>query len=250
MIDFGTHPTMILRRKSGNLYQPLQNAAPINRNGRDYQVMPFLVMEGRAPALANSEDDDDSSSATSDQAGDEFADVTSITSSHSDDFLREAHQSDVKIRFVVGLAGKTNPSNNHSVRFDSVQVHYHARILGDNPAVRRGLPVTLAWKKLFSETFGVEEYEMGRKDGDTVVPASEDQREAWLEEAGHSIDEFIEVLEEIGDIKAARSRAEVLFRREEAQKLGEQFDKLHKSHSKKANAFGDYHEAVNARRVR
>lgn len=50
-----------------------------------------------------------------------------------------------------------------NVKFTTVQIHEHILMLGDNPAVSRGVPLTLAWERCSSRVYSVDEYEQRRQ---------------------------------------------------------------------------------------
>jgi hypothetical protein len=109
-----------------------------------------------------------------------------------------------------------------SISFGSVSVHTHPVILGDNPAVSTGLPVTsLGWKAVNSKCFDIDEYErmcQGRR-----TKAENVDREAWLREKGYSIKSFERVEREINEIKVSRrqSRGKSASNAELKKELGE-----------------------------
>ena len=95
-----------------------------------------------------------------------------------------------------------------SVGFSTVRLHTHKHILGDNPSVSAGLPVTLDWDVEQSENFDLEDFEANkesknqqqqrnketatktrkRKSKCKKIPPS--CRKEILQAAGHSSDSF------------------------------------------------------------
>jgi hypothetical protein len=53
-------------------------------------------------------------------------------------------------------------SSSRSVQFSTVDVHLHEMILGDNPSVLMGPPLTICWYGSCHETFSLEEFEQSR----------------------------------------------------------------------------------------
>ncbi|GAX28674.1 hypothetical protein FisN_33Hh051 [Fistulifera solaris] len=49
------------------------------------------------------------------------------------------------------------------IRFSTVHIHEHLLVLGDNPAVSRGVPLTLAWESCHSKVYSVDDYERRRQ---------------------------------------------------------------------------------------
>jgi hypothetical protein len=56
-----------------------------------------------------------------------------------------------------------NNTNNSKVKFDQVFIHEFAIILGDNPAVSKGAPVTIGWKPVAHDVMDVDIYEYLRE---------------------------------------------------------------------------------------
>jgi hypothetical protein len=120
--------------------------------------------------------------------------ITASTSSTMTNSYRSAMRS--------GSSGCSKRSN---ISFGSVSVHTHNVTLGDNPAVRKGPPLSLEWKSVKSERFNVDEYEQmckGRPKKALRIPQA--TREALLRENGHSNDRIKRTSQEIDGIKAAR----------------------------------------------
>jgi hypothetical protein len=107
-----------------------------------------------------------------------------------------------------------------SVTFDTVQVREFSLILGDNPAVASGAPVTLDWTPKTETTLNIDLYErfsklqQGRRASlgsrsDLTLPVQ--QRARILMRAGYSIHEIVNAAVEANRIK--KERAETLERR-------------------------------------
>jgi len=92
-----------------------------------------------------------------------------------------------------------------SVSFSTVRVHQHRLTLGDNPAVSRGIPLTLDWQIEDSETFDLELFEAvyGRKD---LCCFSSDERKA-IARQDHSRDSLVRVRQEVKAIQYSRERS-------------------------------------------
>jgi len=108
---------------------------------------------------------------------------------------------------VVRLDGEETTTK--AVRFGVVRLHTHKRVLGDNPAVSRGPPVSLDWQVQSSLVFHVDDYENEqRKSGkkkNTKLSATE--RYEILRAEGHSRGSFTRANEEIRQIKKESSAA-------------------------------------------
>mmetsp|Transcript_41114 Transcript_41114/g.63328 ORF Transcript_41114/g.63328 Transcript_41114/m.63328 type:complete len:164 (-) Transcript_41114:147-638(-) len=117
------------------------------------------------------------------------------------------------------LKQSSSPSSANSldrirkVWFDSVEIKYYDIILGDNPAVSDGAPVTIDWKAHDEEVVDVDCYEVlrnsessKRKDG-SVSKISVQKRAALLLDYGYSIKDLAAMIEEIDEIKGMRAES-------------------------------------------
>lgn len=90
---------------------------------------------------------------------------------------------------------KEVPSSTHSrnsrVSFSQIQIREYPIIVGDNPSVLTGTPITIDWDHVEQMEFHVDEYESGRAEPRTMVelrmPAS--ARDALLKNQGFSLGE-------------------------------------------------------------
>jgi len=106
-----------------------------------------------------------------------------------------------------------------SVRFDTVEIREHASILGCNPGVTSGPPLTICWKVLNSQILPLEEYEASRgpRRSALFLKRSKTEREQLLLRSGFDKDQ-IQKAEELA--KAIRSsREESAAERSELQAL-------------------------------
>jgi hypothetical protein len=104
----------------------------------------------------------------------------------------------------------TNTKDGKSVRFDTVQVRCHEVILGDNPAVTAGPPVTIKWIAFETETISVDEFEClkpkpVRRGPDMLIPIS--VRENVLKSAGYARSHMVEAQREVAKIRKSRAVA-------------------------------------------
>lgn len=94
------------------------------------------------------------------------------------------------------------------VWFDSVAINYHKIILGDNPAVSDGAPVTIGWDAHDVEIIDVDCFEATRpkaKKLSSLKLAVED-RAAMLLQNGYTIKQLAKTLQQVEEIQ--RQRAE------------------------------------------
>ena len=107
---------------------------------------------------------------------------------------------------VVRLEGEETSTK--AVRFGVVRLHTHKRVLGDNPAVSRGPPVSLDWQVQSSLVFHVDDYENEQKKcGKKNTKLSATERYEILRAEGHSRGSFTRANEEIRQIKKESSAA-------------------------------------------
>jgi hypothetical protein len=94
------------------------------------------------------------------------------------------------------------------VTFKTVEFHIHALILGDNPAVSVGPPLSIGWEAVASVILDLDAYETSRPprqdSSDLVVPRA--MRVDWLREEGCARSEMARVENEIKVIKKHRLR--------------------------------------------
>lgn len=102
------------------------------------------------------------------------------------------------------------------VRFGSVRLHTHKRVLGDNPAVRHGPPITFDWAVESSERFQtVDDYsqELRKEDEDRtkerhpkVKRIDGYERTRMLRRVGHTYGSITRVYKDIEKIKKTRTQ--------------------------------------------
>lgn len=97
-------------------------------------------------------------------------------------------------------------SGRNSVSFGSVLVHFHPIVLSDNPAVREGPPIELAWTASYSKLFHVDELRVDeeKSTAGNVKRIVRAEREKWLKEKGFCETCLQKVLREIEAIKKSR----------------------------------------------
>jgi len=98
------------------------------------------------------------------------------------------------------------------LKFGSVDIYTHDIVLGDNPSVSRGPPLTLNWHAIHFERCSVEDFEVrfGQQGGQggRVKKVSIRSREEWLREMGHRTESLRRVCEEIEYIKRSRQQSQ------------------------------------------
>ena len=105
-------------------------------------------------------------------------------------------------------------SNASSVSFGTVSIHSHQVILGDNPSVRSGPPLTLDWKPFDTKTVDLDSYERyfeeeGRRRTYAELRIPQGQREQLLKELDYNKRMLRQVLREIDFIRRTSSFSEV-----------------------------------------
>jgi hypothetical protein len=111
-----------------------------------------------------------------------------------------------------------------ALSFGSVNIHTHSLILGDNPAVSQGLPLALAWDHEDSMSFSLDEFEIIRETRPKKpLKISREDREAWLQEIGHTSGSFSRLYHEIYQIKLSREQVKQEQEQEERQEERQHF---------------------------
>ena len=102
---------------------------------------------------------------------------------------------------------KGTTSNTKKVTFDSLDVHEHAILLGDNPSVSSGPPLTISWEAQASVHLSIDEYEASRppRRHKEEMHVPREIREDWLRQAGYARSHFAEVNKMI--LKTKKERA-------------------------------------------
>ena len=102
---------------------------------------------------------------------------------------------------------KCSDSQKRSVTFSTVEVREYPMILGDNPAVSGGPPVTIDWIPLSRKLFEIEKHirmtpEPRRKSFQMIMPIY--HRELLLKNSGYTKNELLEAKRQIDCIRAQR----------------------------------------------
>lgn len=120
---------------------------------------------------------------------------------------REKHSVDYNEDFTESTTSLSSFSNRTTlVSFGSVLVHFHPVVLSDNPAVREGPPIELAWTASYSELFHVDELTVNEKPtAGNVKRILGEERERWLREKGFCEHCLRKVTQEIEAIKKSRN---------------------------------------------
>jgi hypothetical protein len=99
------------------------------------------------------------------------------------------------------------------IRFTTVHIHEHLLVLGDNPAVSRGVPLTLSWESCHSKVYSVDEYEKRRqpKRRRNSLPSAytPQQREAIAKLSGSSKKAIQYAGVHVKEIQQSREEAEL-----------------------------------------
>lgn len=113
-------------------------------------------------------------------------------------------------------------SEQRSIRFDTVEIREHAVILGCNPAVTKGPPLTIGWETLSTSIQSVNEYERNRplRRSPMFLKLSQTERRSLLKERGFTSEEFSMAESYVEEVK--KSRAESASEKSDLQKLMEE----------------------------
>jgi hypothetical protein len=98
-------------------------------------------------------------------------------------------------------------SKTKTVSFDSIQLNEHYVILGDNPSVSSGPPLTIAWESQACQHSSVDDYEeerpTRRNKESLVIPRN--VREEWLRKSGFARSDMVEAQRNVQKIKRQRA---------------------------------------------
>jgi hypothetical protein len=127
------------------------------------------------------------------------------------------------------------------VSFKTVELRSHALILGDNPAVSIGLPISIDWEAVESVILDLDEYETSRpprrERRQLIVPKT--TREDRLLEQGVALGEMAKVEDEIKVIKKHRRRNARKRLWERIQEVFRSIDRSARDDNASAKAFED-----------
>jgi hypothetical protein len=141
--------------------------------------------------------------------------------SHEESLERSYRTSDAQTTIPPSPRDSSSrQSRKRSVSFSTVHIHFHSRILGDNPSVSSGPPIALGDSLgPAPDPLGVDEYESLR-DADDAPPRRRQSelllgrmdREDLLKECGYSRSDFFEAEREVRKLKAQRQASARLSR--------------------------------------
>lgn len=105
-----------------------------------------------------------------------------------------------------GSSLSSSSSRRNSVRFGSVLIHFHPIVLSNNPAVKEGPPIELAWTASHSELFQIDDLMVDSKKSTAgnVKRIVREEREKWLKESGFCEECLEKASAEIGEIQKSR----------------------------------------------
>jgi hypothetical protein len=116
----------------------------------------------------------------------------------------------LKVRTLDDSLSKSfcsDDSERRSVKFSTIEVRSHPMIMGDNPSVSSGPPVTIDWEHQDVEQFDVSDYEKSkpikRSKREIIIPAH--LRESSLRDQGYARSEIAQVGKEVNRIKKCRN---------------------------------------------
>mmetsp|Transcript_2299 Transcript_2299/g.3507 ORF Transcript_2299/g.3507 Transcript_2299/m.3507 type:complete len:391 (-) Transcript_2299:420-1592(-) len=111
-------------------------------------------------------------------------------------------------------------------RFSTTEIRIYPIILGDNPSVSDGPPITIDWNIITSKTIPVEEFERlvltskTRRGIEKAIacPYSRKERENMLRKSGYSLSDIEEGMETISKVKKkdrSRANSKIIYKLEE-----------------------------------
>jgi len=128
------------------------------------------------------------------------------------DFSALSSQRESPRSILVQPDDKRAKTRRRSVSFSTVSVNVHPVVLGDNPAVSKGLPVTIGHLPIHCSTQEIDRFENDRKElgirrSKKQMRLSQEKRTMMLLAQGHSEGSFRRVQSEIQAIKQHRQEA-------------------------------------------
>ena len=125
--------------------------------------------------------------------------ITTVDHHHHPEII--APPSPLPQSFSSGKTGK-------AVRFSTVQFQEHPMIVGDNPAVSRGVPISIAWESQEEYVLTVDDYERARPPRRSIVELKRESldRVRLCKQLGYSRSEIVEANKQIAVIQKQRTR--------------------------------------------
>ncbi len=127
-----------------------------------------------------------------------------------------------------GIGYANSPIDYKKVWFDSVSINYHKMILGDNPAVSDGAPVTIGWDAHDFEIVDVDCFEATRpknkRQSSMKLPVED--RAAILLQNGYSIKQLAKTLQQVEEIQRQRAESSELTKWDRVNEFAESSGKI------------------------
>jgi len=129
-----------------------------------------------------------------------------------------------------------------SVTFNTVEVREYPIILGDNPAVSEGPPLTIDWAHSDVDEFGVEEYETTRppRRGTLEMNIPSNIRVECLKRCGYTTKDIMRRVQEVSVVKQRRLETTTMLYRsdmnESVEKAKRRFTNIFSQKKKKERA--------------
>lgn len=120
------------------------------------------------------------------------------------------------------------------VWFDSVAINYHKMILGDNPAVSEGAPVTIGWDAHEVEVVDVDCFEATRPKAKKVssMKLAVEDRAAILLQNGYTIKQLAKTLQQVEEIKTQRAQSSEMSKWDRLNEFAESSGKIFRKMAK------------------
>lgn len=128
---------------------------------------------------------------------------------------KENHHSDdtVLLDPFGDSSSSCEPKIPTKVKFSTVHIQEHRLVLGDNPAVSRGVPLTLSWTPSGSRVYSIDEYEERRlpkrRRSSLPVAFTAQQRESIAKLGGSSKSAIQSVGVRVREIQQSREESEL-----------------------------------------
>lgn len=177
---------------------------------REAQCRGKLWQRVAAATLATTDNLKIRTKSNSDATIDEFdSSSSSIQSGSTEIFQNGCMKFRTQQQSLQSQFGSTKRSGNKAVGFSTVDLHVHRLVLGDNPSVSGGPPLTIGWRSEYSTQLTVDEYEQHHPDrrGKESLQVPRSLREDWLKDEGYSRSEMKEAETSALLVKAQRTKS-------------------------------------------
>lgn len=115
---------------------------------------------------------------------------------------------DISMDDECGVEQQPRRKKNRNVSFSEVEVRRYSLVVGDNPAVKLGVPISIGWDYVSAEIMSIDEFEkihsVGKGEEELSIPS--DEREIMVRNAGFSTQQIRDSVRAVNAVKMEREQ--------------------------------------------